>query len=429
MLRIAVICAALAFAWACFAGDEAAEKKHELPPVFSKTPYAQALADSEKNKNYLLVKATAEWCRPCKMMDATTWRDEKIVAWVKESGTAIQIDVDEEEELSKTLRVSAMPTIIAFKDGKEFDRITGYRDADDFLPWLEGLKRGERAADRLAKQAAEESAAGVEARMELADALVNQGKHVEAADHYVWLWDNMLKFEPAMTGVRMSFMAGDMARLAEESEAAKAKFVALRDREEATLAGGKREESLRRDWLVLNQIVGDDQRTIAWYDTIKEDPKARTAALKNAWQLKEKLVAAGRWADYGRAYESPMMEYKRRVRFHNDMKDRMKEFHEGEELEEVLANQRESFYESIAQLHAGLLAAERFDNAKRVSDAALADFPGDEMKLALAAVADEAGVATQEHLDWLQAMPDAMAEHGDLIRSIQKKLADKKPAE
>ena len=40
------------------------------------------------------------------------------------------------------LEIRAMPTIIAFKDGQEKDRVVGYRDPRGLLDWLRGLERG-----------------------------------------------------------------------------------------------------------------------------------------------------------------------------------------------------------------------------------------------------------------------------------------------
>src|SRR4051812_12591822 len=43
-------------------------------------------------------------------------------------------------------------------------------------------------------------------RMNAARALASAGKLDEATDAYVWLWEHMLEHEPAMLGVRASFM-------------------------------------------------------------------------------------------------------------------------------------------------------------------------------------------------------------------------------
>jgi len=76
-------------------------------------------------------------------MDRTTWRDEKVVAWLAANAIAVQLDVDEEQDLAAKLNIEAMPTVIALKEGgPEFDRIIGYRRPAEFLTWAEAIARG-----------------------------------------------------------------------------------------------------------------------------------------------------------------------------------------------------------------------------------------------------------------------------------------------
>jgi thioredoxin 1 len=156
---------------------------------------------------WLIVDATAEWCGPCKQLDKVTWRDGEVVRWIEDHGLAIQVDVDAESELAKQLEVRAMPTIVAFKDGEERDRIVGYRDPKGLLEWLGGLARGETDLDRLQRSVVDPER-DVRGRMALARALVQAGRKEEAKEELVWLWQNMARVETAMSGVRLSLFAG-----------------------------------------------------------------------------------------------------------------------------------------------------------------------------------------------------------------------------
>ena len=49
---------------------------------------------------------------------------------------AVRVDVDEDPELAAALKVRSAPTILAFKDGEEKDRLQGFRDASQLLMWL-----------------------------------------------------------------------------------------------------------------------------------------------------------------------------------------------------------------------------------------------------------------------------------------------------
>jgi thiol-disulfide isomerase/thioredoxin len=110
------------------------------PPVFDQRPYAEAKAAAAAEGKWFIVKATAVWCGPCKQMDKTTWRDEKVVAWCEANAIVVAVDVDQEPSLAKELAVEGMPTMIAFREGQtEAARVLGFRPAGDFLAWLENL--------------------------------------------------------------------------------------------------------------------------------------------------------------------------------------------------------------------------------------------------------------------------------------------------
>ena len=70
---------------------------------------------------------------PCRKMDKTTWVDETVVKWLEEHAVTLQFDVDKEKKLFEQLKIKAMPTLIVYKEGEEFDRAIGYKTADELL--------------------------------------------------------------------------------------------------------------------------------------------------------------------------------------------------------------------------------------------------------------------------------------------------------
>ncbi|TGJ85389.1 hypothetical protein E0Z10_g3364 [Xylaria hypoxylon] len=86
-----------------------------------------AFDEAVKKYPVVIVDAFATWCGPCKaiapiisnnvqrMSDDEKYKD---VFFAK-------IDVDDLPELSQELGISAMPTIIAFKDGEIGDKVIG----------------------------------------------------------------------------------------------------------------------------------------------------------------------------------------------------------------------------------------------------------------------------------------------------------------
>jgi len=104
---------------------------------------AQRKADADDR--LLIVFSTADWCGPCRQMKANTWTDPHVNQWVQRHALVYYLDVDEEGPLSDELEVRSIPTMIAFRNGEELDRITGNLGTDSFLNWLNGLD-GQRAA-------------------------------------------------------------------------------------------------------------------------------------------------------------------------------------------------------------------------------------------------------------------------------------------
>ena len=87
-----------------------------------------------KAKTPVLVDFWAPWCGPCRMVAP------ELVALSEEMGEKIQIvkvNIDDFADLAKEYKVLGVPTMILFKDGKEADRLVGYRPRKDIQAALE----------------------------------------------------------------------------------------------------------------------------------------------------------------------------------------------------------------------------------------------------------------------------------------------------
>src|SRR5262249_52928210 len=137
---------------------------------------------------------------------------------------------------------TTLPTVIAFKDGAERARFEGFRDGHHLLMWfmsLEGGLGGLEGLTPVIRAPGGDLDRDMHGRLSYARALLNERRYREAADHYLWLWENMERIEPDMSGVRVSFMAGEMERLAAEDAPARERLGALRD-QAAAAAGADR---------------------------------------------------------------------------------------------------------------------------------------------------------------------------------------------
>ena len=86
----------------------------------------------EINANITLVDFYADWCGPCKMI-------APIIQEIADERTDItvgKVNVDNDAEIAIKYGVSSIPTLIVFKDGKETDRVVGFRQKGDILAML-----------------------------------------------------------------------------------------------------------------------------------------------------------------------------------------------------------------------------------------------------------------------------------------------------
>ena len=274
-------------------------------PLFQSDGFAGAGERAKAKGLWLIVDATAEWCGPCKQMDKVTWRDADVARWFDDHALAVQVDVDADGDLARRLEIRAMPTLIAFKDGQEKDRVVGYRDPRGLLDWLRGLERGETDLDRL-RRSVTDPEHDMNGRLMLAKGMLAAGRYGEATEEFEWLWHNIAGVEPGMTGVRLSFMASEIATLIAAYAPARERFSRVRDQTAATLTAGG-DAATRLDWMVLNGLLNEDDRTVAWYDAVKNDPQVPIVA-GCAHHLVGLLAERKRWADIGRLYPNPLRE-------------------------------------------------------------------------------------------------------------------------
>lgn len=398
----------------------------ELPRVFEPGGYARAQALAVESGRLLLVDATAVWCRPCTQMDRTTWVDDRVVRWIDEHAVAVQMDVDREKDRARQLRIEAMPTIIVFQGEQEFDRVVGYRSADELLAWLDGVLEGRREIDTLRKAAGDRAADGavdIQARLKLARTLARNGERDEATEQFVWLWENMLDYEPSMVGVRLSFMVRDMKNLAAGHAAAREAFTALRDRLTPVLTAGSASRDQVVDWIRLNKVIGLEDTTISWYESVRDRPAAATMLRSAERDIYSLLAGKGRWADAGRVLHDPVARARQII----DLKTRSPEW-----MRQMPEAKRRMFRDmqvrryrgDLVQLYVTCLAAGREDEAQGVASVLLEVDEDPVTYLELVQSAIMIKQPRPRHHQWLDAAeaagedsPELRAELNEALRS------------
>jgi thioredoxin 1 len=377
------------------------------PAFFTDKPYAQAKDQAQREGKLLLVKATAAWCGPCKVMDRTTFKDQAVVDWLTERAVSVSVDVDDEPELAQRLGVRAMPTTILFKGDEELSRVVGLRKAPDFVRWL--IEHGGRGGPA---SRAEPERSPMHRRLVAARELARGGEAERATEEFVWLWENIEDVEPGMSGVRVSFMASDMRDLAADHAGARTAFGALRDEARARSEKSPRDAESLRDWLVLSErVLGDRDAVVGWVDEIKGRSNARRLFAQVDDIVSPVLIDRGEWAVLGSLIDTP----DRRLR--NDA--RILDAPAGDA--EQRTRYERVFRGNAARMHAALLAANRDRAAWDAAEYAMDTLDDPKTRAELVETAHKAGVLTQRHLDLLD--PDEPA-HTELLERARPGLEE-----
>lgn len=88
-----------------------------------------------QQNSVVIIDFYASWCFPCKMMSEVL---ENIASQYTNIIFA-KINIDDETQLAIKQRIEAVPTIVAYKNGQEINRMLGYHSQEEFMEFLNNL--------------------------------------------------------------------------------------------------------------------------------------------------------------------------------------------------------------------------------------------------------------------------------------------------
>lgn len=237
-----------------------------------------------------------------------------------------------------------------------------------------------------------EAAQAATARARRAGNLLNTGRFDQALAEYDWLWRHLHHLAPDMAGVRISFTASEIGHLCRQHPPAQDHFERVRDQTEAAIGNSGDAPSLeiRLDWMVLNEIVGQAERSLLWFEGVDLDGLPDAFVDRCIPRLVPPLRRRGRWADIGRLFRQPLARLREdhATMVHASAQKSNRPSFGRMSADDLL---RDLFREQTTILYRGLRAAGRGDEAAAVRQEALALDPSPEMRENLPAETGEPG--------------------------------------
>lgn len=187
---------------------------------------------------------------------------------------------------------------LAYVDGQEADRLCGCVPSQELADWLADLGAGRTHADRLraAAQSPPRDVVPIGTWIEVAQAERCADRLDDAYQTLVSLWDRIPVDWPEQRALRLSRVASELGALAVKHPPARDALVALRDGLETAK---DTEVDANDEWVALNRILRDDARTLGWYGAARQDPARVELARRQAPNVFQLWIEAGRWAEAG----------------------------------------------------------------------------------------------------------------------------------
>ena len=146
----------------------------------------------------VLVDFWAEWCGPCKTLTPLL---EKLVAARAPRVQLVKLDVDKHQAIAAQFRIQSIPTVYAFIDGKPIDGFQGALGERELAAFIDRLLAAVPAAGP-------DAAAEIAALVEAAQAALAEGAHVEAAEMFGALAQELPDRADIAAGYARALLAG-----------------------------------------------------------------------------------------------------------------------------------------------------------------------------------------------------------------------------
>jgi thiol:disulfide interchange protein len=111
-----------------------AESKNGI--AFINNNWEAALQKASAEKKLIFADAYADWCGPCKLLKATTFKDKKAAVFFNSHFINLALDVEkgQGQDLAAQWKIQGLPTLIVFDaSGKTIAQSVGYLKPEDLV--------------------------------------------------------------------------------------------------------------------------------------------------------------------------------------------------------------------------------------------------------------------------------------------------------
>jgi thioredoxin-related protein len=99
--------------------------------------YAQGMKIAQESGKHIFLYFHAEWCTYCTKLKKTTFKDKKVLNYLRDNFVSISVDTDKNNELANQWKVRGLPTLwFLEQDSSKIDNIPGYVESKQFLKIL-----------------------------------------------------------------------------------------------------------------------------------------------------------------------------------------------------------------------------------------------------------------------------------------------------
>ncbi|WP_319412333.1 thioredoxin [uncultured Cohaesibacter sp.] len=189
------------------AAPKPAAKPADTGPLIKDTSTQEFMLDviEASRSTTILVDFWAPWCGPCKQLGPDL---EKAVTEAKGRVKLVKLNIDDHPAIPQQMGIQSVPAVVAFKDGRPVDGFMGAQSPSQIKAFIE-------------KNGSEPEADPLEEACKQANELLQAGSHIEAAQIFGAIMQQVPEHFPAVVGMVKCLLAND------EIEKARALFDSL----------------------------------------------------------------------------------------------------------------------------------------------------------------------------------------------------------